>query len=216
MQRGNIAILIILVMVVVGGGAYFLGMSNKSAPLTQPVPQTVPLQPTPLNKSTPADMTDWKTYTRNNIFEIKYPSQWNMLTNESNDSVIDFSDGTDIPRGPNVGYIDVQLVLSAPGKYDEVFKKAVGTVERGTKNTVTVLEKKEINGYPAVKLLSETTPGASTEYSYQIFTYIKGSRADVSISALALKSSELKVSEEFRNKYLLIYDQILSTFKFIP
>ena len=86
MQRGNTAILIIvgiLVLVGVAGGAYFLGRQTLSLrgvsetsnaailPTSSPAPNVSPV-------SSDADETaNWKTYTNiNGNYSIKFPSNW--------------------------------------------------------------------------------------------------------------------------------------------
>ena len=77
------------------------------------------------------------------------------------------------------------------------------------------MEQLKVDGYPAVRLLEETPPGAATEYSYQVSVYVKGP-LNVRISAMSLRFRDkpFRPDEKFIGIYLPVFDQILSTLQF--
>mgnify|MGYP001564541687 CR=1 FL=1 len=163
----------------------------------------------------PSVTENWKTYTKEGLWEIKYPINWHII--DENPNYIGLSDGKDVPRGPGVGYIYVQIALgyNANKFYDNILAKQVGSVEKSPILTITTLEQLKVDGYPAVRLLEETPPGAATEYSYQVSVYVKGP-LNVRISAMSLRFRDkpFRPDEKFIGIYLPVFDQILSTLQF--
>ena len=78
-QQGNFLLIIgvIVIMLVIGVGAYYLG--TKKAPTQSQNPEVA--LPTPQSTSTPSadETTNWKTYT-NNGYSIKYPDSLKYST----------------------------------------------------------------------------------------------------------------------------------------
>ena len=77
-------IIFIVLAVVVGGGAYYLGKQNRPLPFATPSPTATPAGiPTSLPTSTPA--SGWKTYTNEQYgFQISYPPTYQALTDAEN------------------------------------------------------------------------------------------------------------------------------------
>ena len=100
--------------------------------------------------------------------------------------------------------------------HDEILTREVGAVEKGYKLTATVVEKLKIDGYPAIKLIEESTSNAGTEYSYEVAVYIKGP-FNVRISATSLRflDKPLRPNGKFLETYVPIFNHMLSTFKFM-
>lgn len=77
-QKGQIQILIgILILVIIAGGAYFLGKSSGPKPST-PITSQTP-QPTP--SPTPDPTANWKIYTGKYV-TFEYPPEWNPVEQE--------------------------------------------------------------------------------------------------------------------------------------
>ena len=70
-QKGFAPIIIILVIALIGAGAYFLGTKNILKFPSFPLSPTLSPSPTP----TPDPTANWKTYTANE-FTFKYPVNW--------------------------------------------------------------------------------------------------------------------------------------------
>lgn len=89
-QKGQIQILLIILMVgLLALGGYLVYQKQvKPTPTPSPQPTT---QPSPQSTLSPADeTTNWKTYIRKNVFEIKYPPNWQPSVEGENDSMISF------------------------------------------------------------------------------------------------------------------------------
>lgn len=98
-QKGQAGILIlvgIVILIAVAGGIFYLGRITAPKPHTQtPVTTSSPQPfPTPTDASREpngsAKTADWKTYIRKNVFEIKYPPNWQPSVDGENDSMISF------------------------------------------------------------------------------------------------------------------------------
>lgn len=212
-QKGLAPIIIVLLIAAAIGG--FLIYSGKIN-LNQTTTQVAQPSPTPGASGVPtgdAETANWKTYTNSEYkFSFKYPENWNnIIPSEGIDSLysVQLSDGT--RRGPNVGHIFLVVWFKPQDSsynIDELLKKQTGAVEKGVKSIKTFQEKLTIDGYPAVMVISETTPGYPTEPSYSFSTYIKGP-INMVISGQAERGKE-----DFIKNSLIDYRNILSTFKF--
>lgn len=98
-ESGQTQVLIlagIVLLLAVAGGVFYWG--RLTAP--KPQPQTPVTTSSPQPSPTPTDASrepngsaktaDWKTYIRKNVFEIKYPPNWQLSVEGENDSVISF------------------------------------------------------------------------------------------------------------------------------
>ncbi len=103
MQKGQTPVLIlvgILIIIVVAGGAYFLGKSANSKPSSTPVVTSQSPQPALIPQSTPdaspaptgaGETTNWKIYTNSEYgFSFKYPSNWKYEPNPAFPTTIAF------------------------------------------------------------------------------------------------------------------------------
>ena len=153
------------------------------------------------------ESANWKTYKKDNLWEIQYPSNW-YIPETFNPNIVGFSDGKDVPRGPNAEYIYVQVIYPTNrSDFNDYFVSEDKVL--GVKQNILKTEKLTIDDHPAVKITRETAPGEPTEYAYIIDTHIKGP-VNVTISALALKGP----TKEFIDIYLPSLNQMLSTFRF--
>lgn len=77
MQKGFAPLLLligILILIVVGSGAYFLGKSATTKPVQQSVVQQTAVS---TSQSTPVETVNQKTYTNTKYgFSLKYPAEW--------------------------------------------------------------------------------------------------------------------------------------------
>ena len=214
MQRGQATILIvvgILVLVGVAGGYILLGKSKNITPVTQPAPETINSQPTPTIESTEyGDISDWKTYTNNkHKFSFDYPDSYFNYDGSSEDSVYlapraGKGESYGSPMGlekkdvwlsisvnPIESGISLEEFISHPEMYDYKDVK---------KEKITIANK---NGY---KVTSNRSSGPQATVSYEGFVENGGNIYRIQMYAFTL---DVLLSQQ------KIFDQILSTFKFI-
>lgn len=211
-----IVVVAVIAAILASLGTYFVMSSNqnKQSQMSNVQPTTTQASPTQTVTEPMINTQEgWKTYAKANSWEIQYPSAWHVF--EDNTAAIGFSDGKDVPRGPDVGQIYVQVASgNTSTSYDTLLAKQVGAVEKGSKLTVTTLEKLTVDGYPAVKQLEETTPGAATEPSYEVAVYVKGpTNVRISASALRYKNDGYTMSS-FESEVLASFEQMVKSFTF--
>lgn len=110
-QKGQLQILLIILMVgLLALGGYLVYQKQlKPTPLPQPTTQPSP---------SPSDeTTNWKTYIRKSVFEIKYPPNWQLSVEGKNDSVISFyrEEVADPNKGGQGFCCGLTLYLRKPG-----------------------------------------------------------------------------------------------------
>ena len=228
MQKGFIPVLIligILVLVGIAGGAYYLGSSGKPQQTVshpQPTPQPTSVsQPSPTDAS-PApngagETTNWKTYKEDNYkFLVRYPETW-IITSY------------DYKKFPVASSDQQQLIVSFANKISEGI--TLGDKERIEINIAYVKPKVSFNEFldqrkneaeasvpkPVEIIDSETVVSEISArqiiYKYKdlttTFVYIPKDGSVYLISNAVI--NEGKVAEA--NK---LFNQILSTFRFIP
>ncbi len=90
MQKGQTLIFLLIGILIIAGGAFYLGKSSTPKPspgpvvTAQPVSQSTPVPSSiPDTSPTPAGLLDtanWKTYKSNAFkFSVKYPNNWQIL-----------------------------------------------------------------------------------------------------------------------------------------
>lgn len=222
-QNGFAPILIILVVLAVigiAGGAYYLGMSKSAisqdrlAEQNPNVSNSAKLNPT--NKPSPTtDPTDtsetanWRTYTSEKlenlsyeVFSIKYPSTWSIREGEAPDNSTYFDTKEDFGSGPEPNrYLVVISYINTKGvPLKEYLKK---------ENGITYpfeIESGKIGDYNIYK--TTQLPSRASNLSYFLY------QNDNEYVQLMLTPYE-KTSELGQDKYNKIFEQMLLSFKFI-
>jgi len=228
-QKGIAPIAIILIIIgvlVVAGGLYYYQ--------TQTEPDIIQPSPTPSPQPTTQDETaDWKTYRNDEYgFEFKYPGEYEMDINKNtplDDLVFDFtfihSNGYGFQiRKTNYKNIDDWYLNWRKG-----FKEGPQEYESGIiiNPSIDYVENMEINGLPAKKVVIKGVPYADT-----VIYFIKNYLYSFSYGGVAGRSRDInrkysdiphywerddykKEIEQLRQKDLFLFNQIVSTFRFI-
>jgi len=209
-----------LLLLVITALLVFMGMyavwsyfveNQKSKPLTATLPMTTPSPTqTAIVETQLPDTTNWKTFKKDSLWEIKYPSEWKIDENTVN---VIFSDGYGaIIENRQKGNISISIEWTEdPSDYDGIFASEVGAVETG-KNKITILNKFQINNYDAIRTRVEPFPESSATKFYQEMVYIKGPLGVV------ISAADLHFTQPPSKAYLdllPVFDQMLSTFKFL-
>lgn len=224
-QKGFAPILIVIILaaVLMAGGYFYYQNQAKSTQIA--CTQEAKLCPDgsyvgrsgpkcefakcPTTESTPsADTSNWKTYTNSKLkYFIKYPVNWSLVEQLEGESV-------DIYDQPNV--IQPQLhdgtwiTISSSGKWDgPQIGDPVGTSLQPVEG---VLRKKvldiQLSGSRATKII-QTVSQSPTNARPTIFIISEQNDQLIIISFSS-------ISQEQLNKDTRVFDQILSTFKFLP
>mgnify|MGYP001580800908 FL=1 len=218
MQRGFAPILIVILIAVLGVGGYFV-YTNYSKPQTKP----------PQYSLTPAPTTDpranWKTI-KNTAFswEIKYPSDWEILT-----PVCDLPAGecsNVMMRGTNIfngecsdpklrcGNLSVEVVVPHTGnvtatmsakQYIESFNPSIPIVEPSTEVI--------INGETGYQQTVQNFPGSSA--ITRTITILHNGKVYYLGMTEGYYHDNYNIHTTNDWKLLSIFNQILSTFKFL-
>lgn len=186
-----------LIIIIGGGIGYFLGVDNSE--------QTTPANTTPIVKVSPTPTPDptanWKTYTNTKYgYEAKYPQSWYLYETKIAPATVGF--WIEKTEGEASGvWVSVHENLSrlTPEEWwDKDIKKAANYQDLLNK---TIREDRLVNGYSAFFVQTDkdwqSRPGTwiflnKDEKIYEIFTnFTEGAN-------------------------YMIFDQILSTFKFTP
>ncbi len=197
-------------MIIVAGGAYYLGTQNNKTSLTQSptiAPQnTINASPTSSPTLTLADTTNWKTYTfvRANStvprFQVKYPENWDYReVSAGNPLNLDFYTSS-------IGKLPRQVSDTGPSddpKLPQPLKAPIGIlVSLGEVNRCPC-EDITVGGLPAKKIKLEhweIIELVKNDYTFSIMLSLKdGANADSSLST---------------EKEIEIFNAVLSTFKF--
>ncbi len=241
MQRGQAGVLIIvgiLVVVVIVGGAYFLGMSRNTSPVPQPAPQIVKPQPTPASESTSsAETANWKTYT-NNIF--KYSFQYPPTLAVSNCPSYDCGEIIYYPKAPGKTEIDENNSLGHTqligGRYcyDEKFKSSTNSTRASLQAQCDLPGVQGAND-PILPVVDEQIVNASSglsQYSFYLQEYKNSKLGSFHAFFFTKPITETNINKEVVTYYgiywtanplkslttdkISLFNQILSTFKFLP
>lgn len=237
MQKGNIAVLIIVLVVVVAGYWFTTNYSNKRTK-SEPA-QIIQTNPASSESTTSADMANWKTY-KNSRFSFKYPENIFVVSNPRNfpDDIpyffrtkqiaSDYTEclklgdkpetGSNYPRDWE-GACDLKRVLFSVGVVagdmarDQSLTKIYGHLQ-DDKSYLKITTFKDTLGRDWV-IFSEWSGGIGESSEFQ---------ADLGIDNIEY-SVIIKAPDREIDKYLLenklppeweFYKVILSTFKFIP
>jgi len=197
-----IAIGIILILVIIVGGFTWWQYAEIRKSETN-----IPEVQIPEKKEVKDETTDWETYISPGMgFSIKYPIDWevNPEIPEDNGKRMSFSD----PSNPL--HRAEFTITRGTGSYFPTFEELLEN-ERNVAQSGTDPEEKHISldGYPAIAL-------SYTE------DYIRAVGGNIRIIHILEKENEIEMfltienfDESNKAKYFPIFDQMLSTFKFI-
>ncbi|MBI2330173.1 hypothetical protein HYU94_02190 [Candidatus Daviesbacteria bacterium] len=90
MQKGFTALYLVIALLILAalGGAYYFGRSSIKQPIPQPQVSTTPvLTPQPVWD----ESTGWETYTSKYGYSIKYPRNWQVITSSWSDDYFTYS-----------------------------------------------------------------------------------------------------------------------------
>lgn len=208
-QKGQIQILIgILILVIVAGGAYFLGKSNVK-PSTPVVSQTSQPTPSLTPDASPAptgarETANWKTYTDSaNGFLFKYPNNWNQVEMATHQIAI--SPSIPQPFDPSKVFSLSGILITVTSDNDKILdstqyvNQMVIPVNTYSKNAKITQKLSNIDG-----VIVEGITGAASGQPSGPSAYItKGTK----IMRIDLDSTGIENARD-------VFDKILSTFKF--
>lgn len=202
-QRGNFPIIlgVLILLLIVGGGAYYLGTRNNKTIIRQDsnIQPTINPQNTVVNSSgipvvtqTPSDTetANWKTYINEKVkFSLKYPSTWTekgpVANNDS--TLVYLHAGESFGEGPEP--IQYYVWISSDDKLPNV-----------------KLAKESGGSYTAYK--TDELPSRSGALSAFI------TKDEKTYVAISITPYDVKQPYPSQRKYIDIFNQILSTFKF--
>lgn len=208
-QKGFVQIIVIvLLLVFVGGVAYYFGVKKGNI---EPVPTQsttsdkidTPISTTSTTKPTTNPTVNWKTYTNSqNKFSFKYPASWDTYPlGESN---------------------QVSTLMVAPQEKVDKVKQMQGGFGGGIFLALTI----SIKTKPPVWETDENWQVTSqpieiggvsgTKYNINVIQDMPGlSKGDKTISVVVKNNEKYIQIDLLDQTYKDIFDQILSTFKFL-
>lgn len=179
-----ITAVVLLFLTVLGAGGYLAYKYYQSTPLASPKPSAEAGTPT-------ADLTaNWKTYTKENAYSIRYPQNWFLIDDLA---TVYIGPNTDAAKSTD-NYIVISTSL--PG--------AFGTPEELKKQGYTVEETKIIVAGKEIPRLYLTNPANTPKLDYKQLVQVE---IPYTGAAWDFRTSNTQLFDEF--------DQILSTFKFL-
>jgi len=201
--------------------------SAKPTPVvSQPTPTPESLfKPTPTPTPTVEDKTkDWKTYTNETLgYTIKIPQDW----------VIDEHKGVFIGLAGEATFTPSSEIEETQGEGADVFRTKVAILAMTTEKVRYNLNTKQqfdewlvkdvssgegerlfkignikVGGFDTVRFVSRALPGDPAESYYGIITWLRRNGTNYYMELYS-------INETSASKFTSIYNQILSTFKFL-
>lgn len=202
----------VVLLLAVGAGGLLLGKSlNNSQPSVRPTATPLPTQ-----IPTPDETANWKTYTNNKLnYSIKIPRDW-LIDDKENVFIRTSGEAIFLPQSEkDKGVFSTKIAitkltnekirysLNTETQFNEwLLMPAATDVRRLAK-----VENLKIDNLDAVKFISTTLPGDATEPFFSIVTWFRKNGSNYYI--------EFGGDEKIVNGNVNIYNQILSTFKFL-
>lgn len=217
-QRGNFSIILgvlVLVLVLVSG-AYFLGIQNNKTVTQNETTNTQPttiFQNNTLINPTDTQVTEenpqndrtsaWETYTNTQYgYTFKYPN--NLF--ERNGAVYTKLPGPDLR--PDTNMLFNTYVYRKSDYQGPSINEPVGTKKEVADKTFgTITQKLTLNNHAAIKMREDVLPGSQTER-------VPGTVVLVDLGESFLSIWISQTSEVELAKYQTTFDQVISTFKF--
>lgn len=227
MQKGQTQVLIlagIVILIAVVGGIFFLGRITAPKPQPQNVATSSP-QPSPTPDETvytkPDRSVNWKTYKNSKAsFSFKYPSEWYLgneeLSTNHIKSVILAS--CDIKNQPYCGignknhidfgvrYIDKTSVFEGAENAEAYYQRIAKSPNSGKNKRFITVDNKSAIRYSTIDI-GTTDPSGFASMGDTVVLDYNGEILVVTIS-VNIKNNNL-------NQAIEIFDQILSTFRFL-
>lgn len=211
-QKGNVVLIVLLIALAIGGYFYF-GKIN----LNKPTPQQTS-QPSPTSDET----ATWKTYTNPLAnFSFQYPSNWFTSERVSNNTVKDVEiTSCDIKNNPfctrekNQIIISVRLINTA-----DIYEGAKDMEEyyqRQTKSPNSGKNKRSItiNNIPAIRFSTKGGEGDMEGIQFNGDTVVLEDKGNLYTLKVSINVGSSGKSDNL-TEAIKIFDEILSTFKFI-
>lgn len=206
-QKGLVPILIIVAILAIFLGGYLLGQQQTKLPgiLSQPTTQSSP---------TPDPTANWKTYTSEKYgFSIKYPNDWSVrVTSAAADPYIyidlNIKASWGESAGPEAGFPYTIAITEHKNTKKESFKDFVTKdLSEELKNNFTFQQEK-IGSYTFYR--TDKLPSAYG--ALNVYITEDGGRY-ISIDLIPYSLDDPPNNQD---KVLPTFNQILSTFKFLP
>lgn len=221
-EKGQALILIvvaILVLVAIAAGVYYFGKQNSSQPRNTPIVSESQKPSTPSSTTTKDEFSDWKTYTNKKYgYSVRYPADWLMTEGEST--------AVDIPKIHSFSLTKTdktQNQVDLPGDFKDDAKYVISIRVSPNSSNYTAQE----------YILQNVSPESQEEFKKELQDIIVGGGKGVKLLQAAAPASGLATTiyishankiyefsygamahQETHTKFMNIFDQILSTFKF--
>jgi hypothetical protein len=201
-------IIIILAIIAIAGGAYYFGTKNKTTPTSNPVASVQPsTNPTTIVDPT----TNWKTFSDlASGVEFKYPNNWFVEKMKGWTLTVFLDDKSFVIPEASEFMTPIQVVLNEVGDTNTDTKRysetTVGDAVKRFRENVFGEDVKEttglnIDGHKATQLVGTAGPGMLDGQYFRV-TFIQ-------------MDGKVLIVTLYNNKdFDVIYNQILSTFKF--
>lgn len=207
-----LGILFVILVVLIGGGSFLLGRNTKgSSDNNQQVVETQVSAPTSSPAPTHNPRSNLNPYINDYYgYSINFPADWfNLKDSEGLEQY--FSNkkiGSPMEMGSEGIWANIRTDTDSDF-YDDLFNAKSGQIisTGNSKSIITKLSNLDVNGLKTVKYISETPPDFQGETAYFVNYAIKKDEEIFIISFLT-------VDEQSSQKYMKLYDQITSTFKF--
>ena len=229
MQKGQAVILVLVgILVIIGkaGGAYFFGKSQVSKPLTQN-PVVVSQSPQATVSSTlsvssvpndTGEIANWETLSINEFgYILKYPADWRLSRDQHSNPLITslttfYSKNTCNIKDDSCSVI--QVYVENNKNKNDLESNLVINLNGPKPDKVSNKTRIKVDGEEASEFdLFGTNYGSEGELIHTVVTNHHGRKYVISFSEGTFGGKSVIKQDEWKNKY--IFDQILSTFKFI-
>lgn len=213
MQKGSTLIFLLIGILVIAGGAFYLGRSSTPKPPPTPVATSQTPQPTPPPSTTSDETVNWKIYKNDQYkIEFKYPNNLKIVDilmdgkKVSNNETVDFLG--EKSKGSDSLYLQVMIYpQDKQVKLNEWLNDWV--IQLHPDNREYSIVRGEILPYKKYSLEGYVFEGGGEELSKFVFLQQKNN-----IIKFGLTGAESGGSYKDVPNAEAILDQILSTFRF--
>lgn len=205
-QKGLAPILIVILIAAGLGGYLIYQKQTRSTPAPQPTTQPSPSPAASPVQTDTGETANWKTY-KNQHYSFRYPKNWTIVASDSDQRL--FPPGEDIE---GIGYRIWMLTLDKSRGVDI-------SAPVGTKKEIAhrVFERKVediiIDDIKSIKVENDVLPDSGTDGLNRSGVKIPLKDKVVNLWLMCGDSEE---GDQFCEQYRVVFDQILSTLKFLP